>query len=178
MNKSKISAFLLVGVMLLGACSPKPEPAAGDSSSAKPMNLPYTPSYSSSFEMGNPDYAAMVVQGGWKDWEDNNLDNLRNWMSDTIVVYQANNKVIKGIDNVISAWKADRAKLTSSKVTLNAVMPVYSTDKKENWVLIWATEIDAGADGAVDTASYMETWRINSAGKADLLFSHNRANRK
>jgi hypothetical protein len=30
--------------------------------------LPYTASYSASFEIGNAAYSAKVLQGSWKDW--------------------------------------------------------------------------------------------------------------
>lgn len=71
-----------------------------------------------------------------------------------------------------------RADLAGTKTTIDAVMPVYSTDKKENWVLVWATEIDTKKDGTVDTLSIMETWRINKDGKADMLYQFDRAKRK
>jgi hypothetical protein len=40
--------------------------------------MPYTPVYSEYFIMGNPDYATMVVQGSWKDFADNKIDNMKN----------------------------------------------------------------------------------------------------
>lgn len=57
-------------------------------------------------------------------------------------------------------------------------MSVYSTDKQEDLVLVWATSIDTKLDGTKDTVALMETWRINSAGKADLLMQFDRDNRK
>ncbi len=128
--------------------------------------------------MGNPAYSAMILQGSWKDWEENNLDNMKTWVADTILAFHSDNKVIRGVDSLMARWKRDRASFTEVKVTIDAVMPVYSTDKKENWVLVWATEIDTKANGTIDTVSLMETWRINKAGKADLLLQFNRAKRK
>lgn len=149
-----------------------------DTSNQAKVTLPYEASYSSSFEMGNPEYSAMILQGSWKDWEANNLDNMRNWVSDTILAFHSDNKVVRGVDSLMARWKKDRAGYTSVKPTIDAVMPVFSTDKKENWVLVWATEIDTKADGSIDTVSLMETWRINKEGKADLLLQFNRAKRK
>jgi hypothetical protein len=57
-------------------------------------------------------------------------------------------------------------------------MAVYSTDKKENWVLVWATEMNTNSKGVKDTVSVMETWRINKDGKADLVFQFDRHERK
>ncbi len=177
--KTHEKAAWLLSLAVLAACSTeqKPEPAA--ESATKPISLPYEVSYSSSFEMGNPEYATMIVQGSWKDWENNQLDNMKNWMADTIVAFHGDNVVTRGVDNIMARWKADRALYTSVKPTIDAVMPVYSIDKKENWVLVWATEIDTRADGTVDTVALMETWRINAAtGKADFLLQYDRANRK
>jgi hypothetical protein len=145
---------------------------------AAPISLPYLPSYSSSFVVGNPEYATMVVQGSWKDWEENNLDNMANWVADTITAFHSDNRVIHGLDSMMARWKKGRAEYSQVNTTIDAVMPVYSTDKDENWVLVWATEIDTKLDGTMDTVSLMETWRINKSGKADLLLQYDRATRK
>ena len=142
------------------------------------ITLPYTPSYSSSFKIGNPDYATMIVQGSWKDWDDNNMDNLKNWMADTILTVFSNNETIRGIDSVTAIWKRVRANYSSFHTNLDAVIPVYSTDKKDNWVLVWTDVVGTRTDGTVDSASFMETWMINSAGKAAMLLQYDRANRK
>jgi hypothetical protein len=141
-------------------------------------SLPYVPDYSASFEMGNPEYSAMILQGSWKDWENNTMDNMKSWIADTIVAFHSDNSRVKGADSLVARWKRGRAKYTSVIDTIDAVMPVYSTDRKENWVLVWATEINTKADGTKDTASVMETWRINKDGKADLLLQYDRAKRK
>jgi hypothetical protein len=140
--------------------------------------LAYTPSYSASFEIGKPEYATMIVQGSWKDWENNTMDNMKSWVADTIVAFHSDNTMVSGADSLIARWKRGRAGYTSVIDTIDAVMPVYSTDKKENWVLVWAREINTDAKGKIDTAYLQETWRINKDGKADLLLQFDRAYRK
>jgi hypothetical protein len=142
------------------------------------VTLPYTPSYSASFEIGNPEYAKTILQGSWKDWEDNNLDNMRNWVADSVMAYHSDNSVVMGLDSLMARWKRGRATYSATKPTIDAVIPVYSTDQKENWVLVWATEITTKPDGSSDTTSIMETWRINKEGKADILYQFDRAKRK
>ena len=176
----KFSSILLLSAILYACSSEKKsevEQAAAVQEIAPP-SLAYEPSYSASFEMGNPDYAEMIVQGSWKDWEDNNLDNMMNWVSDTITAYHSNNQVVHGLDSLMARWKKARSGYTSSVPTLNAVMSVRSVNRNEDWVLVWATSIDTKTDGAIDTVALMETWRINSAGKADMLLRFDRANRK
>jgi len=173
--------FLVIIIAgLLAACNNDSKVAgASESKEAKPaMALAYTPRYSSSFEMGKPEYATMIVQGSWKDWEMNTMDNMKSWIADTIVAHHSDNAMIKGADSLVARWKRGRAEYTSVIDTINAVMPVYSTDKKENWVLVWATEINTDKQGKIDTVELMETWRINKDGKADKLYQYDRHTRK
>lgn len=143
---------------------------------AVPMPMPVT--YSSSFEMGNPAYAGMIVQGSWKDWQDNKMDNLKSWMADTITIFTSSETTIKGVDSVAAVWKRFRNKYSAVTDSINAVMPVYSKDKKENWVLVWVTEYNTTTKGIKDTVSTMETWRINKDGKADMAFQYESNQRK
>ena len=173
--------FLLGAAGFITSCNSgaaKNEAATDTTMTKTEVALPYTPSYSSSFKMGNPEYSAMILQGSWKDWEMNTMDNMKSWVADTITVYHSDNTMVKGIDSLTARWKRGRAKYSAVATTIDAVMPVYSTDKNENWVLVWATEIDTKLDGKKDTSSVMETWRINKDNKADLLYQFDRANRK
>jgi hypothetical protein len=169
--------FMLLAVAAtFAACNTEKKVDAIPAPAAIP--LAYTPTYSSSFEIGNPEHATTIVQGSWKDWEDNNLDNMRNWVADSVVAYHSDNSVVMGLDSLMARWKKGRATYASTKPQIDAVIPVYSTDKKESWVLVWATEISTKPDGTSDTTAVMETWRINKDGKADLLYQFDRAKRK
>lgn len=167
--------FALVAV----SCNQKSENAAStEAAPAAQVALPMPVTYSSSFEIGNPAYAAMIVQGSWKDWQENTMDNMRKWVADTVVILQSDNKMIRGVDSLMANWKRGRAKYSAVTDSINAINSVYSTDKKENWVLVWATEYNTKTDGTKDTAAVMETWRINKDGKADLLLQFDRHARK
>ncbi len=185
----KLIIFFCIAVLAMACNNEKKEAAdnnekmeAADSKvstetkPAVPFSLPV--SYSSSFEIGNPAYAAMIVQGSWKDWQDNKLDNLKSWVADTATVFMSDNIMVKGADSLSAVWKRNRAKYTSMTDTVNAVMSVRSTDKKEDWVLVWATEYSTDKMGKKDTGYVMETWRINKDGKADFLMQFDRHARK
>ena len=148
------------------------------STSKSSVTLPYTAGYSSSFEMGNPEYSATILQGSWKDWENNKLENMKSWVADTILAFQSDETMIRGVDSLMARWTRSRSKYTSVIDTIDAVIPVYSTDKKENWVLVWAREINTKTDGTKDTIAIMETWRINKDGKADFLLQYERDKNK
>ncbi len=168
------------GTLLVAACNNEKKETAGGEEAVvkKAVTLAYTPTYSSSFEMGNPEYTATIIQGSWKDWEENKLDNMKNWMADTIVAFHSDNKMVRGLDSMMARWKRGRAEYSSVADTIHGAMAVYSTDKKENWVLVWAAEIGTKPDGKKDTVNLMETWRINKDGKADMLLQFDRATRK
>jgi len=168
------------GTLMMMACNneKKEEAKVVEGVPLKAVTLPYTAIYSSSFEMGNPEYTATILQGSWKDWEENKLDNMKNWMADSIVAFHSDNKMVVGLDSMMARWKRGRAEYSSVTDTIHAAMAVYSTDKKENWVLVWAGEIGTKPDGKKDTVALMETWRINKDGKADMLLQFDRATRK
>ena len=177
----KIYSTLLIVSLVLLACQSEnsSEPVAGDSAVDKPaVALPFTPSYSSSFEIGNPAHSTLILQGSWKDWETNNLDNMKNWIADTIVAFHSNGNTLYGADSMIANWKRVRARYTSVIDTVQAVISTRSTDRNEEWVLVWAKEINTTADGKKDTVEIMETWKMNKAGKADLLFQYERSRNK
>ncbi|MEO6733033.1 MAG: hypothetical protein ABIN01_17545 [Ferruginibacter sp.] len=178
----KLIAFFSLAVVAISCNNKAAESSTettgkADSASTKPA-LPYTASYSSSFEMGNDDFTGTILQGSWKDWENNTMDNMKSWVADTIVAFHSDNSVIRGADSLQARWKRGRAEYTSVLDTIQAVMPVYSKDKKENWVLVWAKEINTKANGTKDTMYLQETWRINKDGKADMLLQFDRAKRK
>lgn len=171
--------FLVATASVIVACNNESKTSkVSDTTVKASVALPYVPSYSSSFKMGNPEYSAMILQGSWKDWEMNTMDNMKSWLADSIVAFHSDNTMVQGIDSLTARWKRARSKYTSVIDTIDAVIPVYSTDKNENWVLVWASEINTKADGTKDTAAVMETWRINKDGKADMLFQFDRAKRK
>ena len=139
--------LFIAAAALFSACNADStaDSITSDSTVAKSaVALPYPVGYSSWFEIGNADYTATIVQGSWKDWETNNLDNMKNWVADTVVVFHSDNSIVKGADSLMARWKRGRAKYASVIDTIDAVIPVFSTDKNENWVLVWGT--DAGCD--------------------------------
>ncbi len=175
--------LVLAAAAMFAACNnaKTEETKTGDSAvvkSATDVKMPYVSLYSNAFEMGNPAYAAMIEQGSWKDWETNNLDNMKSWMADTIVAFQSDDAMVQGADSLMARWKRGRAMYTSVTDSVHAATALYNTEKKENWVLIWAKEINVNTKGVKDTVEVMETWRINKDGKADMLLQYDRHRRK
>ena len=171
--------FILIAAALAACNSDTKVANANEAKAETPavaMPLPVT--YSSSFEMGDPKYGAMIVQGSWKDWMDNNMDNMKSWVADTIIAFHSDNTIVKGADSLIARWKRDRANYSATVDSIRGVMSIRSTDKMEDWVLVWATGFDTKLDGTKDTMDLQETWRINKDGKADVLYQYDRHARK
>ena len=128
---------------------------------------PYTATYSSNFAMGNPAHSKMILDL-WKDWDDNAF-NRHDYMADTLVMYLPDGSVVKGKQANLDAAMKYRGSMTSAKSTLNAWMPLRSTDKNEDWVALWGSETDTYPDGKVQTRDIHEIWRINKDGKVDWM---------
>ena len=129
--------------------------------------MPYTAGYSSQFTMGNPEHARMVLNF-WKDFDNNTLDNSAAILADTVMLQTHDGRVIRGKDSVMMLVKQLRGQHTTVKSTVDAYMPIRSTDRNEDWVLIWGVENDTNASGTTATAIH-EIWRINRDGKFDYV---------
>ncbi len=155
-------------ILVLGAAS---LPARSQDQGGQSGSFPYKPSYSSSFEIGDPAHARMVLQL-WKDYDENSFDRHADWFADTAVIYLANGDIVKGRDSMLAGVKKYRSSIARVKTTLHAWMSLRSTDRKENWVALWATEEDTSKDGTTTAVSLHEVWRINKAGKVDQILQY------
>lgn len=129
--------------------------------------LPYMAEYSSKFTIGNQEHARMVLKA-WKDYDDNMLDNSASIFADTVMFQTPGGQVIRGKDSMMMALKQYRGQFSGVKSTVDAWVPMHSTDKNEDWVLIWGTENDTNASGTTPTVLH-EIWRINRDGKIDFV---------
>ena len=128
---------------------------------------PYTADYSSKFTIGNPEHARMVLSM-WKDYDNNTFDRSAAMLADTVMFQAPNGMVIRGKDSVLNSVKQFRGQFSSVKSTVDAWVPMHSTDRNEDWVLIWGTENDTNASGST-TNGIHEIWRVNRDGKIDFI---------
>jgi hypothetical protein len=127
----------------------------------------YTPTYSSNYVIGNPAHSKMIVDL-WKDWDDNAFDR-HDYYADNLIMVLPDGTVTKGKAANLEAAKTFRSSLKSSKSTIDAWVPLKSTDRNENWVAMWGTETNTWPDGRVEMRDIHEIWRINEDGKVDLM---------
>ena len=147
---------------------------ASDSMAVQSINSPYDIQYSSKFVMGNPKYAEAVLTL-WKDFDNGNLSAHKDFFADSLRVILGSGAIMHGSrDSVIAAIQKYRSSLAAVVDRVDAVMAIRSTDKNEDWVLVWGMETDTYKNGKIDSVDLHETWKINKDGKADFFMQYAR----
>lgn len=137
---------------------------------AKKIQSPYEILYSSQFTMDDPQNAETVLQL-WKDWDNGNLSAHKDKIADSMQIYFSDGSVLHNSrDSLLASVQSYRDIYSASASQVDAVMAVKSTDKNENWVLIWGMEKNTDKNGKTDSSHIQETWRFNKDGKADLMY--------
>ena len=142
-----------------------------DSASVKTPDIayPYPVNYSSQFSIGDAANTKKILEL-WKDWDNGDLSVHKDYFADTLHMYFADGTAMHGPrDSIVAAAQAFRSTYKSVESRVDAVVPLKSTDKNEQWVCIWAGEVSTDNKGKTDSVNIMETWRINKDGKTDLL---------
>jgi hypothetical protein len=153
----------------------KKEPESKNTKTEVSPTLPYTATYSSKFEMGDAKHSEAILSA-WKAWDDGNLQASRKLFADTMHFYLRDGSEMHGpTDSTIAGAQAYRNTFAMVKSTVHAYMPLKSTDKNNNWVCIWGTEVSTDKQGKVDSIGLQETWRFNKEGKIDLLYQFGRS---
>jgi len=130
--------------------------ATTDASTTKAtVDLPYKASYSSSFSTDVPDADLKMVLMTYKDWSDANLSGLSKAMGDSVTVEMGSGDRFKGTNaDLMKRWSIYRDSLSSVKIDMVAWQKMYSTDKKEAFIVTWYDETDTYKNGKVDSAAY------------------------
>ncbi|HEY6506072.1 MAG TPA: hypothetical protein VIZ28_18985 [Chitinophagaceae bacterium] len=176
MQKILVAAFAVA----LFSCNNE-EKKEGDTVAAAPAtaelssSAPYKATYSSKFEMGDIKHAETIL-ALWKDWDNGNLTPSANVFADSIFIYTRDGSRIEGLkDSVNAGAQAYRDMFASVTSTVHAIFPIKSTDKDENWVCIWGTEVSTDKKGKTDSVVLHETWRFTKDGKVDMVLQYGRA---
>lgn len=124
--------------------------------------LPYVPTYSGKFAMGNPAHSRMVLNL-IKDYE-TNLFSMSDAFADTAIVFFPDGTTVRGIEALTGAFKQMRTSEPDMTINVSAVVPMRSTDRMEDWVLVWGN-----SGGTSNRTEFHHIWRINRDGKVDYL---------
>lgn len=148
--------------------------ASAKMSSSDPVALPYPVTYSSQFEKSD-DRNSQLILGLWKDYDNNTFDNSKNKFADTVTMQMPGFEMINvSRDSAVSSTKAYRNTFSKVESRVAAVTALKSTDKNEEWVLVWGTEVHTNNKNVTDSVHLQETWRINKDGKVDFMMQYMR----
>jgi hypothetical protein len=130
----------------------------------------FTPVYSASFVMDDATNTETVL-ALWEDWKKGDLSPSRTRFADSLSLFLADGTSMVGLsDTLLKNMQAYRSSFKGMEIKMDAIFAVKSTDRDEDWVTVWGTEVQTGMNGKVDSVSLQETWRFNKAGKVDLMF--------
>ncbi len=167
--------FIIASVAMLSACNSQ-EPVKTDTMTStadptmKEITSPYVLGYSSKFVIDEPNNAETVMTL-WKDWDNGDLSAHKDLFADSVEMHFADGSMMHASrDSVVAAAQGFRNTFTSATSSVNAVMAAKSTDKDENWAIIWGKEVNTDKNGKVDSFYLQETWRFNKDGKANLFY--------
>lgn len=124
------------------------------------VQYPYAATYSSDFQMGNPEYTKVVLDM-YKALEENRIDDIGKYLDDTIhrYNYAAVHYNLPKAD-MLEQLKMFRGQFKEFSETPIAFLAVKSNDKNEDWVLTWVKEKVVHKNGKVDSTTYQENWRF------------------
>ena len=105
----------------------------------------------------------------WKDFDNNTLDNAKDKFADTVRMIFPGMEMRASRDSVIASTKSYRNSFSSVISMVDVVMAVKSTDKNDDWVLVWGDEIKTDKKNKTDTIALHEVWQLNKEGKVVFM---------
>ena len=120
--------------------------------------------------MGSHDLSKMILEL-YKDYEANDFKTKEGWFADTLMVFLPDGTMKRGKAEGIEVFKTFRETLSSSKFTFDAIIPLTSVDRKENWVALWGTEetSDKANPSNAMKNEFQAIWRVNKDKKVDYI---------
>lgn len=126
------------------------------------QSLPYTANYSSNFKVATHDLSTMVLQL-YKGYEVNDFSKDA-WFADTVMAVLPNGQMVQGKESVLNTFKDARKSDGDTKFAFDAIIPLTSVDRKENWVCLWGNSTTSQGK-----SEFQAIWRINKDKKVDFI---------
>lgn len=173
MKRSVILFFLFAMFFSFGSLaqetSKKYKKTKGYTGMKKITDLPYTANYSSDFAIAKMENAKIILTL-YRDFENQDWTK-DSWFADTVTIILPDSTVIKGKDQVIEAFKKQRAGLSSTSFEIAAIIPLKSLDHNQDWVALWGKQEMTMADNASGKAviEFQTIWRLDKDKKVDFV---------
>ena len=175
----KFLLFFFCGTILLSCNDSKTDSVTNagtaDTTVKTADDLPYTASYSSSFNTDVSDADLKMVLTSYKDWADGNMANVANAYADTLGWDRPDGShFMLPNAGIMKIWTTYRDSLSSIVIDMQGWQKMYSTDKKQGWVATWYKEIDTYKSGKADSGYYHDLNLLQN-GKISVLEQYKRA---
>ncbi|HEY4327727.1 MAG TPA: hypothetical protein VGN20_27345 [Mucilaginibacter sp.] len=145
------------GIVFFTSCKDQTKTATGTEAKADFVVMPYKATYSSSFVISDNAKNEQSVLQSYKDWEDNKLSNAAGYYADTVSFTFPDGETFKmKRDSMINFFHKHRDSLSSSKIEVDAVTNLHSTDKNADWVSVWYKQTDTYKNGKIDSAYFQD----------------------
>lgn len=140
------------------------------SSTTTPMvEYPYTATYSSQMELGDPNNSKKVLDI-YKDYDNGNILAHKDYFADSVEFHLASGIIVKGArDSILGIVQKERSNMKSAEDKIITFIPSHFKDKGEDWVSVWTKEIDTHKDGKMDSTYLNENWMLDKNGKISYL---------
>lgn len=136
----------------------------------KGMVYPFPVSFSAKFKFIEPEKGKMVL-GICKNFENNNVENSKSIFVDRVTIDMPKIKHKGNRDSELSAFQSYRNSLTSFKTELDVEMSANSTDKGDDWVLVWASDEFTNKEKLKYKVKYQQVWLLTRKERSVLLSS-------
>ncbi|MER3498979.1 MAG: hypothetical protein C4308_10270, partial [Chitinophagaceae bacterium] len=112
----------------------------------------------------------------WKDFDNGNLSNHKDYFADSISLFIADAPPIMGSrDSILKSVQTWRDSYSSVVSSVDAIVPLKSLDSSSNWVAVWGKEVHTPKNGKTDSVYLHEVWRLNKDDKFDAMYQFNSA---
>ena len=169
-------SFLLIGLFVLASCQsnkePKAEVAGATTTDSASIVYPVPVLYSGTWEIGDPKNSVSILNMG-NEWSAGRFEIFKTGLADSVTCYLADGSVISGSrDSVIAKFTAFRKMYAAVYLKTHSIISLKHRDTKEDWVCLWGKEITTTPQGKKDSVELQESWKLNSAGQAELCYQY------
>jgi len=132
-------------------------------------------SYSSSFEVNNNDHLA-IVEGFLDAMVSRNFEAASGYLADSVYFVFPDGNLMNTVKDSVMAMASQYFSENNINIAYTAGVPVHSTDRNEDWVLLWTDETIVNPEGVKTEVSYHDAYRIvNNKIRSLRIFAQQRA---
>ncbi len=163
--KGKLTIIKIWAVLLmLVSCNHNKKSAGEPLTLADTVLYPYAPVYTSGFQTGKSSYSKIVLQI-WKEFETGDVRHLGNYFADSMVMIFPDQYTSGKKELVLADFQKRRNIFLDVQCYVDAWIPEYVPDRKEDVVFIWGRQDGTTISGTRVYKNLHEIWRFDTFGK-------------